>query len=105
MRLIIDSREKERVEQAKQYYTEQGLDVETNELHIGDFLFIDGDKKAVFEYKTISDFVASIQDNRVFNQINTKTIRTTNNITSIYQCVSTIKQVYHNNTGKYITYQ
>ena len=71
MRLIIDSREKERVEQAKQYYTEQGLDVETNELHIGDFLFIDGDKKAVFEYKTISDFVASIQDNRVFNQINT----------------------------------
>ena len=71
MRLIIDSREKDRVETAKEYYTEQGLDVSVKELPIGDFLFIDGDKKAVFEYKTISDFVASIQDNRVFNQINT----------------------------------
>lgn len=71
MQVKIDSREKERVKLAKQYYMEQGLDVEVSELPIGDFLFIDGDKQSIFEYKTVTDFVSSIQDNRVFNQVNT----------------------------------
>ena len=34
-------------------------------LEIGDYIF---DNKVVFEFKTIADFVASIQDNRVFNE-------------------------------------
>ena len=34
-------------------------------LEVGDYIF---DNKVVFEFKTISDFVASIQDNRVFNE-------------------------------------
>lgn len=84
MRLIIDSREKDRVELAEQYYLEQGLDVETKELSIGDYLFIDGDKQAIFEYKTVSDFVASIQDNRIFNQINTLSEQYTNRFLVIH---------------------
>ena len=71
MHLIIDSREKERINTAKEYFTKQGLEVTVKELPVGDYVFTDGDKKAVFEYKTIDDFVASIQDNRVFNQVNT----------------------------------
>lgn len=70
MHVIIDSREQDRIKSAKKYYMEQGLTVEVSELPIGDYIFVDGDKKAVFEYKTVSDFVASIQDNRVFNQVN-----------------------------------
>ena len=34
-------------------------------LEVGDYIF---DNKVVFEFKTISDFVSSIQDNRVFNE-------------------------------------
>ena len=34
-------------------------------LEVGDYIF---DNKVVFEFKTIADFVASIQDNRVFNE-------------------------------------
>ena len=71
MNLIIDHREKDRIKLATQYYTKQKLDVSVEELPIGDFLFLDGDKQAIFEYKTVSDMVSSIQDNRVFNQVNT----------------------------------
>lgn len=71
MNLIIDHREKDRIKLATQYYTKQKLDVSVGELTVGDFLFIDGDKQAIFEYKTVLDMVSSIQDNRVFNQVNT----------------------------------
>ena len=65
MRVQIDSREKERVKSASAYFKSQGLDVEVCELEVGDYLF---DDKVCFEFKVISDFVASIQDHRVFNQ-------------------------------------
>ena len=65
MLVQIDSREQSRIKTAKEYYERQGLDVEICELEIGDYLF---DNKVVFEFKTISDFVASIQDSRVFNE-------------------------------------
>ena len=65
MRIQIDSREQNRIQSATKYYTEQGLTVTTEELEIGDYLFQD---KVCFEFKTIPDFVASIQDGRVFNQ-------------------------------------
>lgn len=68
MKVIIDSREQSRIKQASEYYTEQGLTVEVQELPIGDYLFTDGSDEVVFEFKTIADFVASIQDNRVFNE-------------------------------------
>ena len=66
--VYIDSREQSRITQAEEYYTKQGLTVEVKELLIGDYLFTDGNDEVVFEFKTIADFVASIQDNRVFNE-------------------------------------
>ena len=61
----IDSREKDRIQSATKYYKEQGHTVSVEELPIGDYIFND---KVCFEFKLISDFVASIQDGRVFNQ-------------------------------------
>lgn len=68
MKVQIDSREKDRVKSASKYYKEQGLEVEVCELEIGDYIFTDGNNEVVFEMKLISDFVSSIQSNRVFNQ-------------------------------------
>lgn len=65
MKIQIDNREQNRIKSATEYYKKQGLEVEVTELEIGDYIF---DNKVVFEFKTISDFVSSIQDNRVFNE-------------------------------------
>ena len=65
MKVTIDSREKDRVKSASKYFKDQGLEVEVCELKVGDYLF---DDKVCFEYKTVPDFIASIQDGRVFNQ-------------------------------------
>ena len=65
MRIQIDSREKDRVQSAKEYYESQGLEVEICELEIGDYLF---DNQVCYEFKTVSDFVSSIQNGKVFNQ-------------------------------------
>lgn len=65
MKLTIDSREQHRIQEAINYYTKQGLTVDVQELEIGDYLF---DDKVCYEFKTVADFVASIQSGRVFNQ-------------------------------------
>lgn len=65
MKLQISDKEQNRIKTATEYYTQQGLEVEVRNLEIGDYIFND---KVVFEFKTISDFIASIQDNRVFNE-------------------------------------
>ena len=65
MTVKIDSREKDRIKTATEYFKNQGLEVEICELEVGDYLF---DDKVCFEFKLTSDFVASIQDGRVFNQ-------------------------------------
>ena len=68
LKLTIDSREKDRRESATKYFTSQGYDVEIAELPIGDYIFTNGKDSVVFEFKTVSDFVSSIQSGRVFNQ-------------------------------------
>ena len=65
MQLTIDSREQSRIQSATEYYKQQGLTVEVKEEQVGDYIF---DDKVVFEFKTIPDFVSSIQNGRVFNQ-------------------------------------
>lgn len=65
MLVQISDKEQSRIEPAKQYYTELGCDVEVTNLQYGDYVF---DNKVAFEYKTIADFISSIQDNRVFNE-------------------------------------
>lgn len=63
--IIIDTREQTRIPIAKTYYTNQGYTVVTEKLPIGDYLIND---KVVFEFKTWSDFMSSITDNRLFNE-------------------------------------
>lgn len=65
MNITIDSREKNRIKSATEYYTQQGLTVTVAEEQTGDYIF---NNQVVFEFKTIPDFVSSIQDGRVFNQ-------------------------------------
>ena len=68
LQVTIDTREKDRIKSASNYFKEQGLNVTVKELEIGDYIFTDGTHEVVFEFKLVSDFVASIQDRRVFNQ-------------------------------------
>ena len=68
MKVTIDTREKERIQSATAYFKSQGLEVEVTELEVGDYIFTDSNNSVVFEFKLISDFISSIQSNRVFNQ-------------------------------------
>ena len=65
MKVTIDTREQDRIDTATTFYEKQGLEVEVKELEMGDYIFND---KVCYEFKTVGDFVASIQDGRVFNQ-------------------------------------
>ena len=65
MKIQISDKEQSRIKSASDYYTRQGHEVTVTNLEIGDYIFND---KVVFEFKTTADFVASIQDNRVFNE-------------------------------------
>ena len=68
MKVYIDNREQGRIKSATKYYNRQGIETEIQELLIGDYIFTNGKTDVVFEFKTIPDFISSIQDNRVFNQ-------------------------------------
>jgi DNA excision repair protein ERCC-4 len=65
----IDSREKERIPYAKNFFNNYyPLAVE---LETGDYMFenIDTDECVIFEYKTINDFIGSVRDGRIFEQV------------------------------------
>lgn len=62
--IVIDGREKERIKPAKEFFK----DAEVYNLSSADYLFVKGNKSCAFEYKTISDFISSIIDRRVFRQ-------------------------------------
>ena len=64
----IDNREQDRIKSATEYYQQQGLTVSVEELEVGDYIFTDGNNEVAFEFKTIADFITSIQSGRVFNQ-------------------------------------
>lgn len=68
MKVVIDSREQNRIKLAQDYFNKQGLETTIKELEIGDYIFTDGNDQVVFEFKTIEDFISSIQDNRIFNE-------------------------------------
>ena len=65
MKILIDSREKHRINHAKNYYETQGHEVTVQELPTGDYLF---DDQVVMEFKTWSDFMSSITDGRLWNE-------------------------------------
>jgi ERCC4-type nuclease len=65
----IDSREKERIPYAKNFFNNYyPLAVE---LETGDYMFenTDTDECVIFEYKTINDFIGSVSDGRIFEQV------------------------------------
>ena len=69
MKILIDTREKDRIKTATKYYTnELKQEVEVKELPIGDYIFTDGENSVCFEFKLINDFITSISNGRVFNQ-------------------------------------
>ena len=69
MKILIDTREKDRIKSATKYYTDElKQEVEVKELPIGDYIFTDGENSVCFEFKLINDFITSISNGRVFNQ-------------------------------------
>ena len=65
MLVQISDKEQNRIPQAEQYFQELGCETQVTNLQYGDYVF---DEKVAVEYKTMADFIASIQDNRVFNE-------------------------------------
>ena len=66
MLVQISDKEQDRIPQAQKYFEKElKLETEVTNLKYGDYLF---NNQVIFEYKTIADFIASIQDNRVFNE-------------------------------------
>lgn len=63
----IDSREKERIPYAMNFFKK--YEPVVRELGIGDFIFSDGDGLVCFEYKTMKDFIGSVSDGRIFEQV------------------------------------
>lgn len=65
----IDSREKERITYAKRFF-DKYMPI-TAELLTGDFMFEKHDtgECVIFEYKTMKDFIGSVSDGRIFEQV------------------------------------
>lgn len=69
MLITIDNRERKRIEDLEDYYTQyDDCEVEVTTLATGDLIFTKNNNSVVYEYKTVPDFIASIKDHRVFNQ-------------------------------------
>lgn len=67
MKVFVDSRETDRIKPAMFYFSLKNS-VSIVELETGDYIFEEDGKQVVFEYKTMSDFINSITEGRVFNQ-------------------------------------
>ena len=65
MKILIDSREKERKGRAEIFYSGKGHDALVDTLDVGDYVFND---QVVFEYKEIGDFMSSILNESLFNE-------------------------------------
>ena len=69
LQVIIDSKEKGRIKPALFFFGENHS-VNVLDLEYGDYVFINKEDKktCAFEYKTCSDFINSVNENKVFNQ-------------------------------------
>ena len=65
LKITIDSREQNRIQSATEYYQSQGYQVKISQEQTGDYIFND---QVVMEFKTWSDFMASITDGRLWNE-------------------------------------
>ena len=63
----IDSREKERIPYSMEFFKKYNPSIK--ELDTGDYIFDNGEEKICFEYKTVRDFIGSVSDGRIFEQV------------------------------------
>lgn len=72
--ILIDSQEKVRGYNAYNYY-EDNYDVHVEKLQYGDYLFqLNDGKEAVFEFKNCKDFIKSMEDKSLFQELSNQTI-------------------------------
>lgn len=73
-KILIDSRERIRGYNAYNYYEGQ-YNVHVDTLNYGDYLFFTNDgKQIVFEFKNCKDFIKSMEDKSLFNELSNQTI-------------------------------
>lgn len=73
-KIIIDSHERTRGYNAYEYY-DKSYDVGVEQLDYGDYLFRTNDEKeVVFEYKTCEDFIKSMEDKSLFQELSNQSI-------------------------------
>lgn len=65
MEIIIDNREKDRIQKGKQFYENKNHNVTIKQLPVGDFVF---ENKIVFEIKLLPDMLQSITNGSVFDE-------------------------------------
>lgn len=71
--ITIDSRERTRGYNAYNYYIDQ-YTVHVEQLEYGDYLFkTNDDKNIIFEFKTCLDFIHSMEDKSLFNELSNQT--------------------------------
>lgn len=75
MEIIIDNREKHRKHQATQYYkTKHGNTPIIKTLPTADYLFTENNTTTAYEYKEIHDYLQSINNKTLFNEITNQTL-------------------------------
>ena len=109
MDIKIDTREKARKDRAKYFYQQKGHNVLTEKLEVGDYIF---DEKVVYEYKQISDFVQSINNDSLFNEATNQALQYPHHFVIIEGNIidyikkgwsfPKIKQSWKNNYKKYV---
>lgn len=69
MQVTIDSKEKSRIRPALFFFAENN-EVTVEDMQFGDYVFTNENtgEQCAFEYKTCSDFINSVTENKVFNQ-------------------------------------
>lgn len=65
--IVIDSREKERIPYSMEFFKKYNPSIK--ELDTGDYIFDNGEEKICFEYKTVRDFIGSVSDGRIWEQV------------------------------------
>ena len=72
--IIIDSKEKIRGHNAYNYY-QDNYDAKIQSLSYGDYLFTTNDsKQAIFEFKTCEDFIHSMEDKSLFQELSNQSM-------------------------------
>lgn len=69
LKVIIDSKEKSRIKPSMFFFAKNNT-VSVEDMEYGDYVFTDEEtgKTCAFEYKTCSDFITSVNENKIFNQ-------------------------------------